>query len=180
MSEPNVTLEQFKQWLREYAPAAKAVLAARVFAEAERKRVDAYILPLFESYQFEYEGELAKQVGAEGRIHDPKFLYLADDAKCERFYKECDALHREHGFTGPEGHCPALIAEHAVVEAETALIELAKPLFGVEVWQLAGKAEIRNKYLDKLICACVLAEHEQNPEASGRRPRVDHDHSQHS
>ena len=35
------TLQEFKSWSKDCAPAARAVLMARVFAEMERKRVDA-------------------------------------------------------------------------------------------------------------------------------------------
>ncbi len=151
--KPNVTLEQFKKFSLDVAPAARAVLMARVFAEMERERVDAYIRPIFDSYGFTYgaitRGELS------GLIPDPKHLYLADDGPIVAdYYAECDAAHRAHGFTGPQGHCPALIAENLVITTERLLIELAEPLFGIK--DVYG--ENRVKYLELLIGAALKAE----------------------
>lgn len=150
------TLAQFKQLSRDLAPAARAVLMARVFAQMERERVNAYIRPLFEAYRF---GELPKIHDYDGPIADVDHLYLcADEDQVAAFFKECDTAHRAHGFTGPDGHCPALTAERLVVIAETLLIDLARPTFGIEAPQLYG--DNRAKYLDLLIGACLKASDE--------------------
>ncbi len=142
------TLDTFKQWAKDVQPAAKAVLMARVFAEMERERVDAYIRPIFEGYHFD---TLPKIHDYTGPINDVDHLYLcADEMQVAAFFAECDTAHRAHGFTGPEGHCPALTAEHLVIVAEQCLMDLAKPLFGIE--DVYG--ENRTKYLELLIGAC--------------------------
>lgn len=141
------TLAQFKQFAREIAPAARAVLMAQAFAELERKRVNAYTRPLFAEYTF-----ADKRTGE--RITDPKWLYLSeDDDLCADYFKQCDALHREHGFTGPEGHCPALIAENLLMAAQRELLNLASPLFGVDFANTFG--DTRKKALDLLIGAAL-------------------------
>ena len=39
------------------------------------------------------------------------------------FDAECEAAHRAHGFHGPAGYCPALIAENDACKAEAAVLE---------------------------------------------------------
>jgi len=148
-----VKLEAFKSWAKDTAPAARAVLMAKVFAQMERERVDAYTRPIFESFKFQYCGELAGKCQLTGPIADPKHLYLCDDPLVPAYYEDCDKAHREHGFTGPHGHCPALTAEHLVIVAENLLIGLAAPIFGINVPDLT--LEHREKYLDLLIGACL-------------------------
>lgn len=159
----NPTVEQFKQFAADVAPAARAVLLARIHAETERQRVDAYILPIFRRYGFRYCGELADKCGGDNQpVSKHGNLYLCEDPRIPEYFEECDAAHRAHGFTGPHGNCPALTAEHLVVETENALIDLATPLFGVESHQLIG--DKRAKYLDLIIGAAVKA----SAERSGR------------
>jgi hypothetical protein len=156
MTRATPTLPQFKRFSRDIAPAARAVLMARVHAQMERERVNAYVRPIFDAYGFEY-GAIAH--GRTGRIPNPEHLYMADDGpEIAAYYDECDQAHRAHGFTGPAGHCPALRAEALVVRVENMLIELAQPLFGVDVTQVYG--ENRSKYLDLLIGAALKAEKE--------------------
>jgi hypothetical protein len=146
------TLEEFKKWSRDCEPAARAVLMARVFADMERERVAAYIEPLFRSYHFEIDPKWRER-GIEPTIKTSHDLYLADldDPLVAAFYADCDKAHRDHGFTGPAGHCPALRAESLVRETERALMDLADPLFGIGS-DLYG--DNRAKYLELLIGAC--------------------------
>src|SRR5262245_35201099 len=151
------TIEQFKSWAKDCAPAARAVLMARVYAEMKRAEVDAYIRPIFDSYRFTVAKEWRHGPEKDSIITDPKHLYLADDEPLvAAYFEDCDKAHREHGFKGPHGHCPALTAEHLVIVAERGLIDLAKPLFGIE--DVYG--DNRAKYLELLIGACLKAESE--------------------
>jgi hypothetical protein len=157
MATKQPTLTQFKAFAKDVAPAAKAVLMARVFAQMERERVDAYIGPIFASHTFPVHADWHEGYGP--IVKREKDLYLcSDESMCTAYYAECDAAHRAHGFTGPEGHCPALTAETLVMKTESALIELAEPLFGIEACNLFG--DNRVKYLDLLIGACMKADKE--------------------
>ena len=154
----NVTLDQFKQFAKDIAPAARAACMAKAFAQLERERVDAYILPIFQSYNFQYEGKLAERCGLSGPVKTPHDLYLVEDEtllKC--YYADCDEAHRAHGFKGPIGHCPALTAENLLMETESLLMDLAKPLLGLDR-NIYG--ENRKKLLDILIGAGLKAEGE--------------------
>lgn len=143
------TLGQFKSWAHSHYGLARAVCMAQAFAGRERERIDAYILPLFKRWNFKDE------TGAE--ITHPDRLYRChDESYCAAFYEACDVAHREHGFKGKHGHCPALRAERLLVIAENALIEAAKKLFGVEVFML--QSDERRKYLDLLLGACLKEE----------------------
>jgi hypothetical protein len=158
-AKPAVTVDQFKTWCRDCVPAARAVLMARVHADMERTRVDAYIRPIFDSYTFPVNPEWAERYGE--TVKTPKDLYLSDPAVEDlvtNYFEDCDAAHRAHGFTGPKGHCPALIAEHLVIQAEHQFMLLAQPLFGLDPVDLYG--DNRKKYLELLIGACLKAEKE--------------------
>ncbi len=151
------TLAAFTTWAQTHYPAAKTVLMARIFAEMERKRVDAYIAPIFAGYTFtvrpEWQDKLHKTI-----ITTPRDLYLVEtDATVTAFYADCDAAHRAHGFTGQAGYCPALVAESLVPMAENALMDMAEPLFGIEACDLYG--DNREKYLELLIGACLKGGH---------------------
>ena len=119
-------------------PLVKQMILAKAFAKAERERVDAYILPLFQTFTF---------VDADGeRITDPELLYQCeDDALCTAYYAACDKTHREHGFTGSEGACPALVAKHELLKAEWAVLEVIEKFAGVD---FSIDLDIRAKALD--------------------------------
>lgn len=143
------TLSEFKAWAKDCQPAAKAVLMARVYADMERERVNAYIRPIFDAYRFH---ELPTIHGAPP-VRKPEDLYCcADEEQVAAYFAECDQAHRAHGFTGPQGHCPALTAETLQRETEYALMKLAQPLFRIDPSDLYG--DNRAKYLELLIGAC--------------------------
>lgn len=158
-TRPTPTLAEFKRFSQDIAPAARAVLMARVFAEMERERVSAYTLPIFLSYQFTYGTKYPDLPHAGQPMTDPKDLYLVDDLHDPlvlAFYADCDTAHRAHGFTGKPGHCPALEAESLVRIAEGLLIDLSEPLFGITKEHIHGAN--RDKLLDLLIGSGLKAE----------------------
>jgi hypothetical protein len=78
------TLDQFEQFSRDAALAARAVLMAQAFAQLERERVDAYIRPIFDSFRPGY-GPDGARCGLTGVITDMTDLYLCEDeARCTR------------------------------------------------------------------------------------------------
>ena len=140
------SLPEFKQFCREHYNLARAVCEAMAFAQCERERVNAYILPLFQEWDFRDE------TGAP--ITNPEQLYLCDDdGYCTAYYKACDEAHRKHGFTGPDGHCPALVAEHLLIIAQNALLQAGANLLGFDHQMLWG--DDRKKMLDLLLGACI-------------------------
>lgn len=149
------TLNEFKAFSKKTAPAARAILMARINAEMTRERVNAYIAPVFASFAFTY-GPLGEKCGLTGKIETPENLYLCgNEEMLAAFYAASDVAHREHGFTGGVGYCPALIAENLVIEAENALIELAEPLFGIKGYALGRE---RTKYIELLLGSALKAE----------------------
>ncbi len=151
------TLQQFKTWSKLHRPLAEAVCMAQAFAECERERVDAYIQPIFDSFNFmigeKMGNRLQNDVGE--RITDPKQLYLCtDETLCAQYYAACDVAHRAHGFTGKPGYCPALIAEDQLRKAQHALIDAGCKLMDIDpasLWDMKN----RDKMLDLLLGACL-------------------------
>lgn len=151
------SLNEFKAFSRKNAGLAMAVIAAQAFAAAERARVDAYIVPIFESFKFEFMGELASQAGLSGPIASKNDLYITEDEeKVAAYYAACDVAHRANGFDGPDGFCPALCAENDLVKAENALIDAGCELLGLDSSALIY-GETRAKMLELLLEACALA-----------------------
>jgi hypothetical protein len=145
------SLSQFKAWMNTTGqPLCDAVLRAQQWAKHERQRVNAYILPIFAHYDFrrDIRGEKGE------RIADPNLMYLSrDEEQAQRYYAECDTAHRAHGFTGPDGHCPALIAESEQVDAEQRLLAAAAEILGFDCRYLAGNK--RARMLDLLLEAAA-------------------------
>lgn len=115
-------------------------LAAEAAAKSTRAKVDAYIQPVFERFSFtsKWDGK---------PITKPNDLYLTDE-DCTAYYAACDIAHREQGYNLPEGHCPALVAEHEQLKAEWALLEAAGKLLGIDGLGLWG--DNRKQLLDIL------------------------------
>ena len=136
------TLQQFKKFCKANKALAEAVCLAQAFAECERKRVDAYIKPVFDSFKFD-------------GIESPRDLYLCeDDAKCAEYYAACDVAHRANGFKGEAGYCPALIAESLYIDAQNAMLKIGCEFLGVNIESL-WKMENRRQMLDLLLGACL-------------------------
>lgn len=141
-----LTIAALKRWAPKLRPLVVEMLAKRAFAEVERKRVDAYIAPVFAQFRF---------VDDEGAvITNPKRLYHCEDAAmCAAYYAACDIAHREHGFKGESGECPALVAEHNQLKAEWVVLESMERFVGLDDGALSRTLEIRAKALE--LCTAV-------------------------
>lgn len=119
------TEEQLKTWARDNRELALAVAKTQAFAQLERERVNAYVLPIFMSYGFTDE---------DGKpITKPERLYLSDaEDRIALYYDECDLAHSAHGYTGEYGTCPALVAESLQIKAENALLQSLATFIGVD------------------------------------------------
>lgn len=141
-----ITMADLQAWADEHRQRAEAALLARAFAETERERVDAYVVPIFQSFGF---------VDEDGDpIGTPDRLYLCpDDARCADFYAACDVAHRDHGWTGEgNGTCPALVAESLQIVAENALLE-ASASIGLGL-SANRSLDLRARALDLLLGIC--------------------------
>lgn len=152
----NLTIDRMKQVAKDqsFVACVRAYLIAKAFAEAERERVDGYIKPLFELYNFYVDSKWSDRVGPPGeRITDIDRLYLTDLEGKEylEFMEECDKEHRKHGFTGPKGHCPALIAESLAIDAENLLLDEGLRQLDLGFDRTALYGEKREKMLSLLV-----------------------------
>lgn len=148
------TVETFRQFSREIAPAARAVVMAQAHAQLERERVNAYVLPILLRYAFVDGMSRDSHKGAP--ITNVDHLYLStDEARVVEFFAECDAAHRANGFTGPVGHCPALVAENLQSQTERAFLKLAGEFFGAAFEDTYG--DNRKKALDLMLGAALKA-----------------------
>lgn len=144
MTTQALTLENLKAFLPALRPLVLSMTAARAWAIVESKRVNAYIMPLFATFTFlDEDGAL---------ITDPDYLFKCDDeALVASYFAACDAAHREHGFTGETGCCPALIAEAAQIKAENAVLDALGDFLGQHI-----SYSMRKQALE-LCCQLALA-----------------------
>jgi hypothetical protein len=148
----NKTVKEMKKWAKDNKSLAETVALATAFAQCETERVAAYTKPIFDTYEF-----YADLKGEDGeRLTDPDKLYLSeDDEKCAAYYAELDKAHREHGFDGPEGHCPALVAQDLQRQAEQALLNALGEFSGVDGMDFNQSLELRAKALDMAMSCCL-------------------------
>lgn len=176
-----INLNQFKRWCRDNAKLALALCEAQVAAEAMRPIEDAYLQPVFESFNFVYEGngvsEHDKRAENESEklagkpIPSPSYRAGSDSyffllhgkdeseelqAKIRAYYAACDQAHRDHGHTNLEpGQSPTAVLEHIKLQAEWALMDSAGPLFGLT--EHPHMPNDRKRYLELLTGACIKA-----------------------
>lgn len=144
-------VKQLKAWARANRSLAMTVCKARAFAEVERERVDAYVRPIFVRYGFKNDLD-----GSGETLTDPRRLYLSEeDDRAKEFYAECDRAHRAHGFDGPEGHCPALIAEDLQCRAEQLLLASLAAMQGLDDGELSRTLELRARALELALGVCL-------------------------
>lgn len=156
MKKPS--LNEFKAWSKRNRHVAVEVIRARAFAEVERARVDAYIAPIFASYEFHVSEEMAARRGSRERITEVKNLYLTDleAPEYKNFLADCDAAHVAHGFKGKAGQCPALVAETLRITAENALVTSVSDFFGTDFSVCFG--EDRKQLIEMCLGACLERE----------------------
>lgn len=149
------TLSEFQAWARENHRLAHSVCLAQAFAECERKRVDAYVLPIFNSYTWTVRPEFQeRRNGGVNTIDKPGDLYLSDqEEQLAEYYAACKAAHIAHGWRGDPDHCPALSADSLLMEAQQALLESGSELLGVNLRDVYG--DLRKRALDLLLGACL-------------------------
>ncbi len=136
-----LTIPGLKKWASKVRPLIVDMLSKRAFAEVEKKRVTAYIAPVFARFSFIDDAGAA--------ITDPELLFCCDDeAMCAAYYAACDVAHSEHGFVGEAGKCRALIAAHETFKAEWVVLASMEQFVGLDAGQLSHTLESRAKALD--------------------------------
>jgi len=104
---------------------AKLVLLAQTYAQAERERInDLYSDVLAAGYYTVRTDEGRRAYPDAGqRITDPAKAWTMADEQFPDYHAKCGEAIRAAGYTVPEGHCPALIAETQRNAAERLFIE---------------------------------------------------------
>jgi hypothetical protein len=176
------SIDEFKKWSRENARLALAVLETQAAAEVIKADEDAYIQPIFESFNFIFEGNGVERLDTRrGEKLAGKPILSPDDfnfcllhgpdesdeikAKLRAYYEACASAHRAHGYRDlSEGQSPTLRAEHLHRQAEWALMDSAGPLFGLT--DHPHMPDQRKQYLELLIGSCIKALGEMQEECA--------------
>lgn len=132
-----------------------AVLMAKVFAQVEREKIDAMNRDILTTDV--YLSTSSPQNQEKVRITESQDSWLLCDADAKTYYAVRDFRIKQMGYDLKPGHCPALIAENVLTDTEHLLVEVAKPVFGVDLHDLlcAGMDKY-HKYID-LLCKLVVS-----------------------
>jgi hypothetical protein len=140
-------------------PAVGTLLLAKVYAESERAIIDKMQRAVLNDRVFTMKVEFLRE-GQNPRITDPSVAYLMRDADFDFYHAECQRRIKAMGYDVPKDHCPALIAERLLMEAEHAAIAAAAPITGISdalmiIRQKDGLAKYKKMVdlLCKLICS---------------------------
>ena len=136
------------------APAVTAMLVAKATALVLREEVDAIQARLLteRAYTSQYDGKA---------ITEPKWTWLMGDDDSAHYLTRLAEETLLAGHVVPEGYCPALMAEHALSDAENAVISASEPFFKATNHQLLcgtkdkGGLETRREFLDLIAGLCV-------------------------
>lgn len=147
MSETStLNVAKLKTWARTNRSLAMMVAKAMAFAQVERERVDAYVVPIFVRYGFT-DSDTGET------LTDPRKLYLSNDEKrCAEFYAEVAIAHRANGWDGDPEFCPALVAEDLQTKAENLLLESLGKRIGVDGFY---NLDLRKRVLDLSLAVCL-------------------------
>ena len=97
------------------------ILIKEVFLKVESERVNKYIQPIFDKYNFKSDNS---------KIINDNYLYLCkDENKLNAYFTECDNAHKKHGFYADFGTCPILVAKQEILKSKHKLVKLAAPFF---------------------------------------------------
>jgi hypothetical protein len=148
----------------QFARLAAATIVAETVLESTREHVNGYIKVVFEEFtkHHPFYDDLTQRCpvppAQRDLITDPKMLYLSeDDETLKEYYDLCDKAHRMAGYDLPTGHCPALVAENILRDAEHELLEYAEKQLDVPF--TASQLELRDQALHILHGIAL-----QNPE----------------
>lgn len=138
---------------------ARAVVIAQAAVETLRPRILNIQQGLIDDYGFSASAEWLER-GHEVKPLTPSTAYLMSDTDAAVYHAELDKEYRKAGFAEmPAGHCPLLIAENLMRQAERLFMEVsieltAKAGFTAELIEsvitCAGANGLANrkKYLD--------------------------------
>jgi len=134
--------------------AVNAYLMAKAYAETMRPRVDAVHREILT------ERPIFADLDEGQRILDSGDLYLCSNRElCAEFYAEANRRLRGLGIkpdSMPDNHCPALVAESLLSQAENALADLSGEPFGLSAHRLlCAGLENYHKWVN-LVCKLVI------------------------
>lgn len=98
--------------------------------EKIRPTVEAYQAQVVAAANLQYSPEFAPE--HTGTITSMADSWMMEDSQSTAFYAALDAARDAAGFTGFDpGHCPLLVAEHAVIQAKWAICDESRYFTGV-------------------------------------------------
>lgn len=121
----NITIESVRALYSdsEFVALVEDVKRCRAEAARVRKVVDAYTLPVFESFDLvdDFTGE---------KIERMEDAWNASDESFSAYNDKCIEAAHAAGFAHLGDSCPALVAENKRSKAESALVEMACAAWG--------------------------------------------------
>ena len=131
-----------------YAHGVK-IAYARMRAEVEKARVDAYLEPLWEKFVAEVK-PVSEFDSTPGPVTDRESLYLADVPTRDAWYDIRRVADAANGYTAwPK--CPELVARAECIDVENDYIREFERIFEVEVTRAADRANVLKLILELVV-----------------------------
>ncbi|XHX80869.1 MAG: hypothetical protein RBJ76_13320 [Stenomitos frigidus ULC029] len=123
-----LTPNDIKKFARDPANRALASEQRTLQAKAKkiRQEIDALYQPIFDQYTF------LKRNGDRITYAEDHLYQCDDEALVAQYYNEIHAAVQAGNYGVDEGHCPALVAEHAIVVHEWKILDAMATLMGTE------------------------------------------------
>ncbi len=109
------TMEEFF-WKQSTAERVDALADAKREEKKIKAHTSTYVNPIFKRYAF------ARPDGRPIKDHGQLYLVEGQEERIKAYYADLDVAHMTHGYRIPAGYCPALMADHARIKAENALL----------------------------------------------------------
>jgi hypothetical protein len=131
----------------ELKAAAETLLGAQAYKEVIRPVVDGYQRAVLADYRFRVASAWIERGEEDRVILEPSESYLLEDDDAHVVYADFHAAAIAHGFNVHPGHCPLLVAERMVAQAERDLLSAAQYITKIDPDEI-GDMRLRKDLID--------------------------------
>jgi hypothetical protein len=139
--------------------AAETLIGAQAYIALIRPVVEGYQRRILAKHQFRIARTWVERGDEDSIILDPNHSYLLEDDDASVVYDEFHAEALAHGFDVPPSHCPLLMAESMVIQAERALLLAAQYITKIdpdEFWDMKLRRELIDLTLNFVVASAGI------------------------
>ena len=128
---------------------AKTVFLCMAYRDTIKPIVEEYQRKVLKFWKFPCASTWRGRAFVEGAILDPKDSYLLSEEDFKLYHADLQDEQKAAGLkVDHPDHCPLLIAESNLVDAEKLLLRVMEPFTGVKLDDVLGNMDVYHKYVD--------------------------------